>query len=845
MKNVVLKTKTMQLFLCFIVSALFVLQAGSVLSSDIPAFERLDPLTLQVSKPTIVTLDHEGRIYVAETSNNHVLVFSQSGSYLRTLTGLAKPISLAVDNNGRIYVGNRDRGNVEVYDPFFNHLFNLGLGTDSQGTDEFGLPNDIDIDASGTIYVVDKDNSTIRLYNPDGTYIPTPPEVFQSGNGDGQFHHPLSLAIDTVAGELVVVDLQERLDQLTQTMIDGARIQFLEMNGIFKRGYAKFGYDIDAGELARPMHVTVDGLSRVYVTDSYLQKAMVYDSNANFLGKVDSTVSSLRTPLGIAMGKTNKLYIASFLAGQVEVYGIDDYIAMTTAPASLSFEALQGEGSDELQNAVISNTGNSTFSWAASTSESWLTLSSTQGSLAESATTTLHVGINIDGLDPGQYQGSVTITANSAASEVIDVNLTVLPNAILSVTPGSLAFASTVGMTPAGQALAIENIGGSTLYWNANVDQSWLTLNTTSGTAPFDLKVYADITSLPVGIYTGTITVTKQGDNPDMQLIPVTLTLSDSTEPPVEPPGSGIKAKDKKWTVRQVLPGTSLYGIWGSSNDNLLAVGASGSIIGYDGRDWTVMESGTSGSLYGIWGSSESDVYVVGEEGLVLHYDGSKWSPLFPVIEETLRDTWGGPDSAFYTVSRNGSVLEEFSTTTATGVGLRGVWGSSGSDVFVVGESGSILHYDGGTWTSMDSDTTQWLNGIWGSSGSDVFAVGENGAIVHFDGTVWSVMDSGTPETLQSVWGSSGSDVFAVGANGLILHYNGSSWYSVPSATTEGLNDVWGDSKSVYVVGEDGTVIFGKAKFPWMHIMLNMTMISARNAEEKDRAKKLKTLKGE
>jgi hypothetical protein len=69
------------------------------------------------------------------------------------------------------------------------------------------------------------------------------------------------------------------------------------------------------------------------------------------------------------------------------------------------------------------------------------------------------------------------------------------------------------------------------------------------------------------------------------------------------------------------------------------------------------------------------------------------------------------------------------------------------------------------------------LWGVWGSSGSDVFAVGglwgSCGTIVHYDGTTWTVMDSGALFPLFGVWGSSGSDVFAVGWGGTILHYRG------------------------------------------------------------------------
>ena len=62
---------------------------------------------------------------------------------------------------------------------------------------------------------------------------------------------------------------------------------------------------------------------------------------------------------------------------------------------------------------------------------------------------------------------------------------------------------------------------------------------------------------------------------------------------------------------------------------------------------------------------------------------------------------------------------------------------------------------------------------MWGSSASDVFAVGQNGTILHYDGSSWSSMSSGTSNELLGVWGSSASDAFAVGSWSTILDYSG------------------------------------------------------------------------
>jgi len=212
-----------------------------------------------------------------------------------------------------------------------------------------------------------------------------------------------------------------------------------------------------------------------------------------------------------------------------------------------------------------------------------------------------------------------------------------------------------------------------------------------------------------------------------------------------------------------------LWDVWGTSADDIFAVGADGTITHNNGNAWSMMESNSASQLRGVWGSSSSNVFAVGSEGTILHFNGSVWSLVY------------GGDEWFY---------------------LFDVWGSSVSDVFAVGEGGTIVHYDGNAWSAMDSGTTFQLTGVWGSSASDVFAVGLDGKIFHYDGNTWASMDSGTSNSLWGVWGTSATDVYAVGLSCTILHYNGSTWSPMPVDPPCGSHDVWGTSATdIFAVG--------------------------------------------
>ena len=98
------------------------------------------------------------------------------------------------------------------------------------------------------------------------------------------------------------------------------------------------------------------------------------------------------------------------------------------------------------------------------------------------------------------------------------------------------------------------------------------------------------------------------------------------------------------------------------------------------------------------------------------------------------------------------------------------------------------------TWTSQKdpASSQSTLHSVWGASSADVFAVGDGGTIIHYNGKSWSKMNSGTTNDLAGVWGTSADDIFAVGAHGTMLYYNGNSWRSVADNNTNDLVGVWG-----------------------------------------------------
>jgi hypothetical protein len=127
--------------------------------------------------------------------------------------------------------------------------------------------------------------------------------------------------------------------------------------------------------------------------------------------------------------------------------------------------------------------------------------------------------------------------------------------------------------------------------------------------------------------------------------------------------GTGPAADDLAWSVVDSQAAVGLLGIWGSSANDVWAVGESGTLrhMTPGALRWSIVPSPTTETLRAIWGSSATDIWAVGGKGTILHYDGTTWKPsvaAFPV----------------------GAKPE-----------LYGVWGSGPGDVWIVGD-GIVLH---------------------------------------------------------------------------------------------------------------------------------------------------------
>lgn len=213
---------------------------------------------------------------------------------------------------------------------------------------------------------------------------------------------------------------------------------------------------------------------------------------------------------------------------------------VVTSPPALSFTSI-GQN-PAAQTITMQNSGGWPLDWSATTTTvdkgNWLHLSPSSGHLEAGQSGNIAVTINVSGLKPQSYQGTLIFTYDGGSTKSVPIALTVSvpPAAAISLSPGTMNFSTLAGTNPGSQAFTITNTGNATLNWGISEDQSGATfapLSATSGslapTKSIAITVSPTIGTSGAGTLTTNISVFDRdtGSKVLAQKIAVTITIKD------------------------------------------------------------------------------------------------------------------------------------------------------------------------------------------------------------------------------------------------------------------------------------------------------------------------------
>ena len=189
------------------------------------------------------------------------------------------------------------------------------------------------------------------------------------------------------------------------------------------------------------------------------------------------------------------------------------------APASLSFNFQMGLNPPAPQALSLTSYPTGQTITATASGGSWLSVTTA----GKATPTTATVAVNPAGLASGTYQGKITVTSSTAGASPLTVPVTL----VVSI-PQSISFLYQANSPPPAQVCFTLSGASSGASFSATVStaagENWLAVTPASGITPAKICISSAPQGLPLGNYSGTVTITGATATP--LTIPVTLSVA-------------------------------------------------------------------------------------------------------------------------------------------------------------------------------------------------------------------------------------------------------------------------------------------------------------------------------
>ncbi|XP_064467233.1 E3 ubiquitin-protein ligase TRIM71-like [Ornithodoros turicata] len=266
----------------------------------------------QLCRPWGVCSDSEGRLIVADRSNNRIQIFNPDGSF-RSKFGSAgdrpgqfdRPAGVAWDaTRNRIIVADKDNHRIQVF--LQDGKFLLKFGEKGSKTGQFSYPWDVAVNMEGQILVSDTRNHRIQLFQADGTFINK--YGFDGGPLWKQFDSPRGVAFLN-DGHMVVTDFNNH--------------RVLVIRPDFQSARYLGGEGSEPGRFMRPQGVAVDVEGHIIVADSRNHRIQVFRPDGTlfaWFGTKGEGPGELDRPSGVSVGPDGQVAVVDFGNNRVQVF---------------------------------------------------------------------------------------------------------------------------------------------------------------------------------------------------------------------------------------------------------------------------------------------------------------------------------------------------------------------------------------------------------------------------------------------------------------------------------------------------------------------------------------------
>jgi|GEM_PF-2185920 len=196
-----------------------------------------------LDKPVDLALAKDGSLYIADLGYSTILVNKQnSWEYLR-VDDLKTPRGIYLDENNNLYITDTVNNQVLVFSLGQNKLLNK-WGSQGQLDGQFNSPEGLVVSQQGHVYVIDKGNYRIQKFDTNGHFIT---KWGSYGTGDSQFNSITGIAVDSQENIYITDSLNNNIQKISP---DGTFLKKWESS------YGNSGY---------PQGIAVNQSGEIYV----------------------------------------------------------------------------------------------------------------------------------------------------------------------------------------------------------------------------------------------------------------------------------------------------------------------------------------------------------------------------------------------------------------------------------------------------------------------------------------------------------------------------------------------------------------------------------------------------
>ncbi len=266
-----------------------------------------------LNSPKGIDVDANGHIYVADTNNNRIQVFSPSGELLNVWGTFAdvtqgaapggtlnQPWDVAASSDGFVYVADTFNHRIVKFTSEGRFINMIGTFAQGNGPDTLWGPRGIAIDPNGNVLVTDTGNKRVVVYDSDLNYIT---QFGGAGMEAGQFDEPVGIAVSP-EGDVTVADTWNRRVQIFHP--DESGLVYTQTGDFPVEAW--FGQSLD-----NKPYLTFSPYGTIVLTDPEGGRILEFTPQGEFVrGWQDLSVSSemISQPYGLDFDPNGNLWVA-------------------------------------------------------------------------------------------------------------------------------------------------------------------------------------------------------------------------------------------------------------------------------------------------------------------------------------------------------------------------------------------------------------------------------------------------------------------------------------------------------------------------------------------------------